>query len=861
MKFLNSFSPKVIIFIVSLYLFGLNSCNQNYTKKKLSLNEEWEFYFEKTEKWYPATVPGNIHTDLFKNNLIPNPFLENNADSLAWVSNQTWKYRKSFDISSDFINRNIELVFDGLDTHAEVFLNGTKLGNANNMFKPWVFIIDNSLKKEKNNLIEIIFRPSSEYNKLKEDQGAYSIPDNHGNTRKSPYQYGWDWAPNMETCGIYKDVYLRTWEKMRIVNVNIEQKFINDTLAILQANIKLESEKFYNGKITISSPNNEFDSITQKLDINEGENFYHIEFQIDNPELWWCNGMGEQKLYDVNIQISTKFRIEECSKKIGLRKIDFVSELDEEGQSFYFKLNDIPIFIRGANWIPAEYFSGSNSYDNYKELISLAKEANFNMLRVWGGGIYENDDFYDICDSLGIMVWQDFMFACAMYPLDEEMKNNISEEVKYQANRLYNHPSVVFYCGNNEISNGWFDWNWQKEFNLSKEDSLKIWNDYDNLFHRLIPEALAKVDKTRKYIPSSPFFGWGRPESLTHGDSHYWGVWWGMLDFEMFFEKTARFMSEYGFQAFPSIESMQKFINKDSLYLYSEPLKSHQKHRFGFEAIDKYMYKYYKIPENFEDYVYMSQFLQAEGIQMAFDAHLTAMPYCMGTLFWQFNDCWPVISWSAVDYYKQTKALYYYAKRSFENLSLSIYKKDENLNFYAINHSQKKINSLAKLEVKTFDGKVIYADSLYVNLTKSTVQKIDFDIFLENILDTLSNNELRFIEFTLSDSLSKDLLCSKTYVENFESLASSQGNFEYFLEKQEDFWQISINSNYFIKALQITAKENGSFSDNWLDIIPGKTAILRFYPKDRNIQNLRLSFNSVNDILSREFAEVSNFQN
>lgn len=856
MKFFNSLLTKIIIFILYIALFVLNSCNQNYTKKKLELNEGWEFYFERTSKWYPATVPGNIHTDLFANNLIPDPFAENNADSLAWVSNQIWKYRKSFDISPDFINRNLELVFEGLDTHAEVFLNDTKLGNANNMFRPWIFKIDKSLRKEKNNLIEVIFYPSSEYNKLKEDEGAYSIPDNHGNTRKSPYQYGWDWAPNLETCGIYKDVYLNTWEKMRINNVNIEQKTLNDTIAILQANVKLESEKFYNGKITISSPNNEFDSIIQRIDVNEGINLYQIEFEIDTPELWWCNGLGGQKLYDVDIQVETKFRVEECRTKIGLRKIEFISDIDDIGQSFYFKLNDIPVFVRGANWIPAEYFSGSNSKKTYEELLSLAKEANFNMLRVWGGGIYENDDFYNICDSLGIMVWQDFIFACAMYPLDEDMEENIREEVKYQANRLYNHPSLVFYCGNNEISNGWFDWNWQTQFALSYEDSLKIWNDYDKLFHRIIPNSLAQVDKTRKYIPSSPFYGWGRPESLTHGDSHYWGVWWGMLDFEMFFEKTGRFMSEYGFQAFPNIESLENFMHKDSLYLYSKSLKSHQKHHFGFKAIRNYMDRYFIIPEKFEDYVYMSQFLQAEGVQMAFDAHLSAMPYCMGTLFWQFNDCWPSISWSAVDYYKQTKALYFYAKRSFENLSLAVFEKDDKIKFVAINHFPDEVNAMAILNYKSFDGKLLCSDSLFAKINNNSVKKLNF----ENFSIDECNEENGFFELVLTDAIDEELLCSRTFVDDFESLALSQGNFEYKAEKQGDFWKISINSNYFIKALQISTKHKGRFSENWLDIIPGKTTIIFFYPKDKNIQNLELNFNSVNDILKREGDKVENLE-
>ncbi len=840
---------KITIIVSVLSLMMLFSCNQKSTKKKINLNKGWEFYYPATEKWYPATVPGNIHTDLFANGLIEDPFYGTNADSLAWISNQEWTYRTEFDIAPEFINRNLELVFDGIDTHAEVFLNEKKIGETKNMFRQWVFVIDDSIRKKEHNIINVIFRPSSEYNSQKLAEGGYAIPDNRVFSRKSQYQYGWDWAPNLETCGIYKDVYINSWEKLRITNVNIEQKALTDTMAILIANIELESENYYNGNVCIYSPDRAFDTLKQKLEIFEGKQVYPVEFHIKNPKLWWCNGLGNAEMYNINVQVSTKFRVEEKSVKTGLRDIELATKTDKEGQEFYFILNGIPVFARGANWVPAEYFNGSNSRKNYEELLILAKEANFNMLRVWGGGIYENDEFYNICDSLGIMVWQDFMFACAMYPLSDEMTENITEEVKYQVTRLYNHPSIVMYCGNNEISNGWFDWGWQKQFGISDADSVKIWNDYDNLFHRIIPKTISSIDKSRKYIPSSPFYGWGHEESLTTGDSHYWGVWWGMEDFDMYFDKTGRFMSEYGFQGMPPMSSLQKFIPEDSVYRYSKTLKSHQKHPFGFEAINKYMQREFPVPEKFEDFVYVSQVLQAEGLQHAFDAHLSSMPYCMGSLFWQFNDCWPVVSWSAVDYYKQPKALYYMAKKAFEDIYIAAFEHNNNFKVFAVNQRNTTINVKAVISIMDFRGNRIIADSTVTILDLLSSNEIIFDNLSYEQISKFKDSS--FVRIKLYDFNEGNLLSERSLTTGRnKDLKLPEPEFHYNLKQNKDYQEIIIDSKVYVKSLYIyTPGTEGRFSDNFFDLIPGKTKTVLFYPQTKT-DKLNLKFNSVNVIVN-----------
>ncbi len=845
----KNYLSKIIIISSVLSLMLLFSCNQKSTRKRINLDKGWEFYYPKTEKWYPATVPGNIHTDLFANGLIKDPFFGTNADSLAWISNQEWTYRTEFDISSDFINRNLELVFDGIDTHAEVFLNEEKLGETMNMFRQWVFVINDSIRKKDKNILEVVFHPSSEYNKQKLIEGGYAIPDERNFTRKAPYQFGWDFAPNLETCGIYKDVYINSWEKLRITNVNIEQKLLTDTMAFMVAFIELESENYYNGNVKILSPNKAFDTLSQKLEIFEGKQVYPVEFQIRNPKLWWCNGLGAAEMYDIKVQVSTKFRVEESNIKTGLRKIELVTNTDESGQEFYFILNGIPVFARGANWVPAEYFNGSNSHKNYEELLILAKDANFNMLRVWGGGIYENDEFYNICDSLGIMVWQDFMFSCSMYPLSDEMTENITEEVKYQVNRLYNHPSIVMYCGNNEISNGWFDWGWQKQFNLSPEDSVKIWKDYDNLFHRIIPKTIASIDRSRKYIPSSPFYGWGRKESLTTGDSHYWGVWWGMEDFDMYFEKTGRFMSEYGFQGIPSINSLEKFMPVDSLYRYSESLKSHQKHPFGFDAINKYMQREYPVPEKFENYIYISQLMQAEGLQEAFDAHLSSMPYCMGTLFWQFNDCWPAISWSAVDYYKQPKALYYFAKKAFEDIYIAAFLQKNEFKVFAVNQRNTTLNVKAVISISDFNGRLIIADSTVTILDLLSSNEVSFENISNELISKYKDST--YIQIKLYDFNEGGLLSERSLTTGKnKDLRIPKADFHYNLKKNQDYWEIILTTKVFVKSLYISAPGiDCKFSNNFFDLIPGETKTVFFYP-NKKTDNLNIKFNSMNGILN-----------
>ena len=550
----------------------------------------WQF--EYNGKWYPATVPGFIHTDLMANGLIPDPYLATNEDSVQWVGDSVWVYQTTICKKSLPEGDTLWLVFDGLAGLADIRVANTHwqfehllwVPDADNMYRTYMFPFPNI---EDTIIIRVKFLPLED--SLREADYDIPLPERRAFTRMAPYQPGWDWGPKLQTCGIWKSVYITN---KRPENPN-----------------------------NPSTPNN------------------------------------------LNVELK--------------QERDFI------GQSFTFYKDGKPIFIKGANWIPVHNFPVLDSANRarYRLLLSSAKEAGFNMLRVWGGGIYEHDYFYDLCDSLGLMVWQDFVFAGTPYPDNEEMLNNIDREVRQQVSRIARHPCVVLWCGNNEVKNGWEDWGWQGVFHWTPEQRTRLEKAMDTIFGyssrdnnasstSILARAVHDCDPLqRPYIATSPLYGWGHPECTTHGDSHYWGVWWGEQPFEMYKEKTGRFMSEYGFQSYPMLSTIRQFCPEEQLSIDSPTLRSHQKHGRGREIIDKAMRQYYGFDSrtlSLEDYAYVSQLLQAWGVGYGILCHLTD-PRCDGTLYWQLNDCWPVASWSSIDYYGNWKALHYRAQTLYDD--------------------------------------------------------------------------------------------------------------------------------------------------------------------------------------------------
>lgn len=687
------------------FLFIQTLLFAQFSERNLS-SEKWQFKNTKDKNWLTATVPGTVHLDLMNNKIIPDPYKDENEKKVQWVENEDWEYQTSFMISSnELANQNIDLIFNGLDTFSDIYLNGKLIQSTDNMFRKWTIPVKQNLKIGENILL-IRFKSAVNVGKELAQKVSFTTPESpRSYVRKAQYQFGWDWGPRLVTAGIWKKVQLNFWNQAKLENVKIEQKTLTKQKADLNIHADIFAEK--EGKYVISI-NNKSQNIVLKSGLNE----ISVPYQIQNPKLWQPNGWGDPNLYPLKISLQKDSKtIAEKSERIGLRTVELIQEKDEKGKSFYFKVNGNAMYAKGTNWIPSDSFTPRIKKEKYQKLIKDCKEANMNIIRVWGGGIYEDDEFFKACDENGILVWQDFMFAGSFYPSDENFQKNVEMEVKDQIERLQNHPSLALWCGNNEVDEAIVNWGYQKQFKYSKEDSLQVWKDYKTIFHEVIPNAIKKyatIDK-QIYWPSSPSIGWGHKESLTEGDSHYWGVWWGEQPFEIYNEKVPRFASEYGFQGMPTLETTKSmFSGAPDLDLQNGTIKAHEKHSRGWEIIDNYMKRDYHIPADFVKYNYVSQLLQARGMQIAIEAHRRAKPYNMGTLYWQLNDCWPVVSWSSIDYLGNWKALHYQVKRSFENQVILTEEKDGILNFYAINDELKKFEDVSLIVyAKKFNGDII----------------------------------------------------------------------------------------------------------------------------------------------------------
>ncbi|MDH6253124.1 beta-mannosidase [Chryseobacterium sp. H1D6B] len=815
---------KTILFA---FFFIQNIISAQFSERSLA-SEKWEFKNSKEHNWLPAKIPGTVHLDLLDNKLIPDPFKDGNEKKVQWIENENWDYQTNFKISSkELENQNIDLVFNGLDTFSEIYLNGKFLVKTDNMFRKWNIAVKQYLKAG-DNILQIKFKSAVNEGKKLAEKVPFTMPESPRSfVRKAQYQFGWDWGPRLVTAGIWKDVQLNFWNNAKIENVKVEQKNLTKQKADLRIQTEIFAVKEGKYKVLINNQSQDFS-------LKKGKNKIEIPFAIENPNLWQPNGWGEANLYTLKISLQQDSKVlSDQEERIGLRTIELVQQKDGKGKSFYFKVNGKPLYIKGSNWIPGDSFSPRITKEKYQKLIKDSKEANMNMLRIWGGGIYEDDEFYKTCDENGILVWQDFMFAGSFYPSDEAFLNNVKEEVKDQLDRLQNHPSIALWCGNNEIDEAIVNWGYQKQFKYSKEDSLQVWKDYKKVFHELIPNTLKDnltADKNI-YWPSSPSIGWGHKESLTEGDSHYWGVWWGEQPFDIYNEKVGRFMSEYGFQGMSSLETTKAmFSGKADLNLQNSTIKAHEKHVRGWEIINEYMKRDYTIPADFVQYNYVSQLLQARGMQTAIEAHRRAKPYNMGTLYWQLNDCWPVVSWSSIDYLGNWKALHYEVKRSFENLLISIAETDKSYDVYIINDLLNDFKVDSGAELIDFNGKKLWSMKAAVDLKAGSSEKqfeikksdlAKFDLS-KAVLKVYSKNNSVQHEKLFFFAKPKDLKLSKPTL----------------IIKKISPAEIEISTDILAKDVYLIGDTH--FSDNFFDLLPGTSKIISLSKPLEKIELLSL---------------------
>jgi beta-mannosidase len=678
-----------------------------------SLNGSWQFRQVGSDEWLPGTVPGGVHTDLLALERIPDPFVADNEKRVMWVAETDWEYRHTFTPSRGLLREQvIHLVCEGLDTLADVYFNGQFLGHADNMFRRWEWDVKELLLDGENEL-RIYFGSPVQFTRGKQAQlplqGGGDIPGGP-HLRKAPCQWGWDWGPKLPPIGVWKDISLRAYSTARFLDVHLRQSHEAGTVSIL-AVISAESwqDVDLNASLILTSPEGVTTKVENILLQIEGveEQFTDLELTLKKPELWWPNGNGAQPLYQVEVRLEAgDTLLDQRFYNLGLRTIELRQDPDEWGKTFTFYVNGVPLFAKGSDWIPADSFPTRLTKEYLEGLIRSAAQANMNMLRVWGGGYYPEDMFYDLCDQYGILVWQDFMFACGIYPSDATFFENVHIEAEENVRRLRHHAALALWCGNNEMEQGWVDWGWNKP-NDPVNQRLK--DGYDRMFHHMLPEIVATEDPDHPYWPSSASSGiaFEKPNDQVQGDCHYWDVWHGRRPFTAYRGQFPRFMSEFGFQALPPFKTIQSYAEPSEWNMTSYVMEHHQRSGNGNSLMIAQMSDTFRMPKDFESLVYLSLVLQAEGIRYGVEHWRRNRRRVSGTLIWQLNDCWPVASWASLDYFGRWKALHYMAKRFYAPVLLSIEETGAKMSVHITSDLTQAWDGVVRWSIQTVAGEIL----------------------------------------------------------------------------------------------------------------------------------------------------------
>ncbi len=807
---------RIHLLLLLLITIGFTSCKEPQNAS-FSLNGEWQFAKEGDTAWMSAQVPGSVQSDLLKLQKIPDPFKSNNEDSIQWISDENWTYKKRFLLSDEILERNKHILqLKGLDTYAKVYLNDSLILESNNAFRSWEIDLSDALKSE--NEIHIQFQSLDSIESSEASKLNYKLPESpRVFSRKPQFQYGWDWGPTIKTMGIWRDISLYSYNDARIKDGFIEIEDIsNDSVAKLVAHVELKIETPQ--KLSLEIENETARDIKlQSIDASPNTKSLSVPLTIEKPVLWWTHNLGDPFLYTYKIRLKKgRTVIDSVSLNVGLRTIELITDNDSIGSQFYFKLNGKPVYMKGANYIPQNILLTEVNLSDRQKLLDDVVEANMNMLRVWGGGIYEDDDFYNLCDEKGILIWQDFMYACAIYPGDPSFLENAKQEAVENVKRLRQHPSIALWCGNNENSEGWFRWGWQD--GKTEAQKQEIWEGYYGLFNDILPRVVDSLSRSTSYWESSPKYGRGDKRYQFEGDAHDWWVWHDGYPFEHFEKEVPRFMSEFGFQSFPSYKAISYFTEQIKIDLQHPAFATHQKHSRGFALIEDYMRRDFPLPEKGEDYVYMSQLLQAYGISKGIHAHRRAKPYNMGSLYWQLNDCWPVVSWSSIDGLGNWKALHYEAKRAFENILLSTSLSDETLNIHLINDTFSEVANDLNITHLDFFGNELSLETMSV-LSKPLSSEIVYKFSLKTSKFDPNATFLR-LTFGKSETLHffvkpKDLQLTKSEIKTT-------------IKKVEYGYIVTLQSETLQKNVFLNTESQGKWSDNFFDLLPNESTTLLF---------------------------------
>jgi beta-mannosidase len=820
---------KQIYFIfISCLMNSLSSIAQYQHEVIIPL--EWNYGKSPGHMMGKAVVPGLIHTSLLKDGFIADPFIGEGEKQCQWVGETDWVYEcELFDVPSYLLERDhIEMVFGGLDTYADVYLNGEKILYSENAFRTYTVDVKSSLR-EKSNSLEIYFHSPLKRGKEKLDLLKHPIPGDamRAITRKPQFHYGWDWGPKLVGSGITGRVAFKVYDEFRIDDVRINSIVVSEENVIGELNLNIAAFEEVNVECVLKIVEVEgLGPITVDAILKPGDNVVSVPFRINNPKLWYSRGNGDANRYAFSWMLRLDSGLSQIGEvKTGFRTIELVREKDEQGETFFFSLNGERIFARGANYIPFAFFPEQRPAD-LRRVLEDAAAVNMNMIRVWGGGFYPGDEFYAICDELGLLVWQDFMYACSMYPVDEAFMENAGIEAEQQVKRLHNHPCIALWCGNNENAEGWERWGWQ--LGLSAQNKKLLKDGYDKLFHQILPEKVLQFS-TSDYWPSSPLFGRGDGRHSVEGDSHYWGVWHDAEPFETFEERIPRFMSEFGFQSYPSMEVMQDITHSIVPDPNAPGMKDHQKHNRGFSLMKEYMGRWMK-PVNSDDmeaYVHATQVLQAEGIGMGVEAHLRNQPYCMGTMYWQLNDLWPSFSWSGIDYLGNWKALHYKLEELYSNIRMDVYRDGAKPMLAVVNHSSVPLEGVCQIDLISLNGTITESWSVYVTASEHSVSTFPIGTLVNIPPGFYIRAGLSAIKGEYNLGLSHDrLFYSNDYMKDLKNPDLKMDSM-----KENESYFIKVSASSFAKAVFVSCDVPGKFLRNFVDIDGNSSYEFQFIPE------------------------------
>ncbi len=831
-------------------------------KRALDLTGEWQFKefpilarrmreLESTG-WHDCNVPGSIFNSLIQARLIDEAELYASPENFAYISEKPWVYRKIFDVPEEILQADrIELVFDGLDTLTNIWLNEKLIAKTSNMFIPHRFDVTKLLKAKANSLV-VKFEPAEEhaknlmnrYTKFKETD---FLNPHRVYIRKAQYQFGWDFCPSLAGCGIWQPVGLEAFNKAKIDDIHIATVDCNKEYADIKIAVKLDriSNEDLSCKINIDDDKQKIEQI---LDFGAGEDFHSTVIRVDNPKLWSPAGYGESHLYEMDAELLCGGQtIDSHRTSFGIRIVKL--NRSEKERKFQFEINGQSVYVRGANWVPPTLFAGSVTDSDYENLLTAAADTNINMLRVWGGGYYETERFYRLCDKLGIMVWQDFMFACGYYPDRQWFTKGIEAEAASIIKRLRNHPCLTIWCGNNEIDR----MHYKNEMGKGKKFYGKA------IFHKLLPRLVSELDPVIPYIPTTPLGGKDSFKNNKTLTTHQWDIWTGhkpVREYRCRPEGTPAFVTEFGLQSMPSFETIEKLCAPQAPRLGSFRFEKQNYQIDGNSRLYRYVTDLFGPVENTEKFTYYSQIAQARAAK-TYVEHLRAGDRNAGVLFWQFNDCWPAITWSAIDFYKEPKALYYYAKRFFakvlvtallqsETTKLNQYQSLNPSNAIVINDTDQPITATLKCALTDLNGNII--DDITFPLTAAPFSTT-VTMKLPRIFTHPKNPEKTALHLLMEKEGMKIAENLLLYLPD-KFIDWPKITIEKHLTRINDnLWKIKLKSNAIAKDVQIKTAPYFRCSDNFIDLLPGGESEINLNCPLKNAQpQSLLQFRAVNAI-------------